>query len=103
LLKDLTRIIIVCRKINPAHLEEEGFESIKLQYYLYKFHYNREMMEFNECSQALVKVFQALNSKNYKGEVDKVITKDFSMYLDKRNLSESLLTYKCLEKFHLKK
>lgn len=29
LLEDYIRIIIVCRKINPKHLEEEGLESLK--------------------------------------------------------------------------
>jgi len=41
LLKDLTRIIIVCRKINPKHLEEEGYEYIKVSYYLYKYYYHK--------------------------------------------------------------
>ena len=30
LLDDFTRLIIVARKINPTHLEEKGFEYLKL-------------------------------------------------------------------------
>ena len=61
LLKDLTRIIIVCRKINPKHLEEEGFEYIKLSYYLYKFHYHKHSKEYKEATDCLVEAFKALS------------------------------------------
>lgn len=41
LLEDFTKLIIVARKINPEHLEEEGFEYLKLTYFLFKYHYHK--------------------------------------------------------------
>ena len=61
LLEDYIRLIIVCRKINPKHLEEEGLESLKFQYFLYKYIYHRHENEFNLCKESLMSAFEALS------------------------------------------
>lgn len=57
LLNDFTRLIIVARKINPSHLEENGFEYLKLTYFLYKYHYHKQMKEYKDCTDCLIRVF----------------------------------------------
>ena len=76
LLNDFTRLIIVARKINPKHLEEEGLEYLKLTYFLYKYHYHKQVKEYKDCTECLVKVFQALTSneqKNFDEKLDKIV------------------------------
>lgn len=77
LLDDFVRVIIVCRKINPKHLEEEGLEYIKFQYYLYKYAYHKHEKEYKECKESLIKVFEALftfeEPEKLKALVDKLI------------------------------
>lgn len=62
LLDDYTRVIIVLRKINPKHLDEEGLEFLKFQYYLYKFEYHRKEEEYKDCKESLMNAFEALST-----------------------------------------
>ena len=62
LLKDFTKLIIVCKKINPKHLEDKELTHIKLSYFLLKYHYHVHQKEYRECSECLVKAFEALNA-----------------------------------------
>lgn len=61
ILEDFVRVIIVCRKINPKHLEEPALQHIKFQYFLYKFSYHKQELQFKECKECLASAFEALS------------------------------------------
>lgn len=107
LLGDFTKLIIVSRKVNHEHLEEEGLEYLKLSYFLFNYHFYQNELEFEECGNSLEKVFEALNSckdfEKLKGRLDDVVLEKFSVFLDKKCLAEGILSFKCLSKFKFEK
>lgn len=107
LLEDYTRVIIVLRKINPKHLEEEGLEYLKFQFNLYKYAYHRQEAEYKECKESLSSAFEALakfdDVNKLKSQVDKIINERFEQLFDKKNLAEAILSYLSIQKFEVDK
>jgi 26S proteasome regulatory subunit N5 len=103
MLEDFTKLIIVSRKVNHEHLEEEGFEYLKVGYFLYNYHYYKHETDFESCTDSLEKVFEALNKcKNTEKLLERLdvsTIQNFGGFLDKTNLAEAILSCKCLSNF----
>jgi 26S proteasome regulatory subunit N5 len=106
LLKDRTKLYIVAKKVNTKTLDEEGFHLLKISYFLYFFHIHLKAKEFDGCASCLEKVHQGfgkLKDLSELKELDLVIQNNFSTFLDKNVLAESIIVFKCLQEHSLTK
>ena len=100
LLDDYTKLYIVGKKINPKTLDKEDFEYEKLSFNLYSYYFCQNSGDYKELVVCLQNAYAALKTMNFKVDtqkLDKVLVERFSDLLDKNNITQALLAFKCLE------
>lgn len=106
LLQDYTKLYIVSKKVNVKFLEEPGFEHEKITFNLYSFFFFQHDGDYPNCTTCLKQVYNAFRALNYQvdqSQLDSIVISQFSNLLNKTNLPEAVLTFKCLEPFGPKK
>jgi 26S proteasome regulatory subunit N5 len=100
LLGDFTKLYIVGKKINPKTLDKEGFEYEKLSFNLYSYYFQQNNGDYKELVNCLINAYAAMKVMDFKidhSQLDKVLIERFSDLLDKNNMTQALLSFKCLE------
>lgn len=103
LLEDYTKLYIVGKKINQKTLDKDGFAYEKLSYNLYSYYFYQNNGGYKDLVVCLKNAYAAMKSLDFKidsTQLDKVLTEKFSFLLDKNNLTQALLTFKCLEELN---
>ena len=120
LLKDLTKLIIVSKKVNLKFFEDSSFAKLEITFYLYKLQYHQFKEEHAETANCLSKVNAALGkieasekpseSSNkimeettYDKDYDPFVRKLAEVYLNKANACQSYIAMILLEDFSLEK
>ena len=106
LLDNFVKLYIVSKKVNVKTLNNEGFEYEKISYYLYSYYFFQNKGDYKECVNCLKNAYDALKAVDFvveEGPVDKILLERFSGLLNKDVLTQSLLSFKCLEEFNDKK
>lgn len=121
LLEDMTKLIIVSKKVNLKFFKDESFAKLEVTYYLYCLHYYQYKDDYQESSNCLGKVNLALakleaqaeeaqsknliveedNKKTF--EYDPILIKLYKKFLDKRNSCEGFISMMLLEDFSVEK
>lgn len=120
LLKDLTKLIIVSKKVNLKFFNDPAFAKLEVTFYLYKLQFHQFKDEHAETANCLSKVNAALvkieNSEKVLETSNKIMEevtydKDFDpfvkelakVYLNKSNSCQSYIAMMLLEDFSLEK
>jgi 26S proteasome regulatory subunit N5 len=117
LLKDLTKLIIVSKKVNLKFFDDPAFAKLEITFYLYKLQYHQNKDEHAETALCLSKVNSALakikapEADSMKIQEETTQDKDFDpfvvklaeVFLKKENACQSYISMMLLEEFSLDK
>lgn len=117
MLEDLTKLIIVSKKVNPKFFKEESFAKLEVTYYLYKLHYHQNKDEHDESAECLNKVHSALlkmenwdtdktiveETDNRQKDYDKMVYQLYPGFLEKGVTCQSFISLLLLTDFSKEK